>query len=63
MSKVIKLIFVVDDDTADWIEMITELAPKDRDASGENFIFTDPDASRHKLHFVHGEVVLWTSGW
>jgi hypothetical protein len=56
-SKVIKLIVVADDETADRIAAIAEVPIKERSASDENFTFTDVDGKSFKLHYVLSEEV------
>jgi hypothetical protein len=58
-SKVVKVIFVTDEETAGRLEALTELSVKEREASPEVFIFTDVDGRECKLHYVHSETVLW----
>lgn len=55
--KVMKLIVVVDADTADQIEELASLSNQSRDARIDEFTFDDKNGVSHELHFVHAEVV------
>lgn len=57
MSAVVKIIVVTDDETAERLEAIAELSPKERERSEEAFSFTDADGSVRKLHYVLSETV------
>ncbi len=56
-SKVIKVLAVVDEDTAEAIEALADLSPKEREKRVDRFMFFDDKEHPHELHFILGEVV------
>jgi len=56
-SKVIKLLVVVDEDTAEAIEELSDLSPKEREKRVDKFVYLDSRELPHELHFILGEVI------
>jgi hypothetical protein len=54
-TKVVKILFAVDEDTAARIAAVAEVPIKERSASDENFTFTDLDGKTCKLYYVVSE--------
>lgn len=57
MAKVIKLIAVVDEATAEQIMALSALSPKEREGRPDQFFYATSEDSSSELHFVAAEVV------
>lgn len=57
MSKVVKIIAVVDDETADRLVALSGLSTKEREKSDLDIIGIEQGGDLQKMYFVHAEVV------